>query len=209
MEKQLNYLKVLGLENTPLRDLLAPQKVLAPNHNLQVQKSEPTRETKKYDLEERTLKKEPEPNFPRDSNIRAPMHSNPITERFGDYEIKTWGIHENSNNKSYFLWGNLSLSKIRKEKIFGFLPFEKEKVEWQSSIDTSRPSISCELYHPRKIAELIVEDLEKQGIEVNHQKTEELLVIALNPYVNLAKYYCIDLKKCENLISYDKRCKLV
>ncbi|MDO8516869.1 MAG: hypothetical protein Q7S33_01980 [Nanoarchaeota archaeon] len=201
-EDKRNYLEVLSLENTPLRDLLTPQKALVPNHNHLVQEPEPARETKKYDLEEKVI------GPPESAPInRAPAHAKPIKQRFGEYEVRTWDIYENSND-SYFLNGKLSLSKIKKEKIIGFLPFEREKIEWQSIIDTNLPSTGCEFYHPRKIADVIVQDLKTRGIEVNHQKTEELLVIALTPYVNLAKYYCIDLKKCKELYRYNKRCRL-
>ncbi len=120
--------------------------------------------------------------------IRTPRHGKPIDIELGDYRVRTLNVKERFSS-SYTLEGDLEVSKIKKEqsfrKKFGYFGrnifFMSKSVEWVSKIPVK--SFSRQLYHPRVLAEVVVADLRTQGVEVNYEKTEELLTEALKPYV--------------------------
>ena len=82
------------------------------------------------------------------------------------------------------------------------LPVETETVEWKSVVPANS---NHQLYHPRTLAEIVVADLRSQGVGVNPQRTEELLVEALKPYVNRALHFCVDTKKYDALGDFDEK----
>jgi hypothetical protein len=161
------------------------------------------KEKPNWSLEEKTFELPP----------RAPSHANPIYERFGDYAIFTRNVYE-AFTENYHLKGELSIlkfgRKIKNHKKYFFfgpmVPVEEKFTEWKSTIKAD--DIDKQLYHPRTLAEVVVEDLKTQGIKVNLEKTEKLLIEALKPYTNRAKLFCVDTNRCRNLGRYNPKCEL-
>jgi hypothetical protein len=104
----------------------------------------------------------------------------------------------------YLLEGNLSVSRIKEEAgtrkkyyICGpEVPVINKVLEWKGVVPVDHKD-QTQLYQPRHLADLVVADLEDQGIELNPTKTKNLLDEALKPYVNRALSLCVD-RKCFN-----------
>jgi hypothetical protein len=87
-------------------------------------------------------------------------------------------LYQVPENKSHYLLEvNLSVSKAG---------------EWEGKVLLDPGYITHQLFQPKTLANLIVEDLADQGIVLNTAKTKTLLCEALKPYVNRTLFVCVD-----------------